>query len=66
MSVIIGRKQEKLEKREEKREQDKEKRRKIVNLSYGTEIRYQYFCRRNLILNVLGLRFETRNFVLLL
>ena len=56
MSVRRQMKQEKREKkRERQKERKKERKRKIVNLAYLAEHRISIF---------LGLRFETRNFVL--
>ena len=42
----------------------RERRRKIVNLAYLAEQWISIFLLVNLILNILGLPFETRNFVL--
>ena len=60
MFVIRQRKEEK---RESKREQEKERRRKTVNLAYLAEHGISLILSTELF-RILGLHFETRNFVL--
>ena len=62
--INVCKKAERKRRNERRNENDRKKERNIVNLVIWQNIRFQYFYQGNLILYVLSLHFETRNFVL--